>query len=112
MRPQVSRALHVVHAVAMREAWGAPFTRVVGVDAANDDDDIALLSNFDRSALALFCGLADSIGEPNFRVREPFLEKRDEAAHARDGLSGLGGHAKARPFAERRHVVIIENDVK
>ena len=57
-----------MHASAMTPACFHQFVGVVAVLAANDDDNIRFLRQFDGRILPLLRWLANGVNEPNFGI--------------------------------------------
>ena len=66
LHAQVARVLDVMHARTVAGAGRDQFARVVAAGTADDDDDIALLREFDGGSLALLRWLTNGVAELNF----------------------------------------------
>ena len=109
---QIVGRLHVMHARAKTGAGFDQFMRVVAVRAADDDDHVAFLREFDGRVLPLFRRLADGVNETHFGLWKTLANQLHELPDLFNRLRGLGHHAEPRPFAEIGHVLLVQHHVK
>src|SRR5687768_1892175 len=91
---QVICCLNMMNSLTMDAARGDQLPRVVAVRAANDDDDVAALSQFHGGVLSLLGRLADGVHEAHFGLREALADQLHQFADAFDGLRGLRNDAE------------------
>ena len=101
-----------MHAPAMPAASRDEFVRVVAVRAADHDDNLGLLRQFDCGELTLFGGLAHGVDESDFRLGKALANERNQPVHLIDGLRRLGRDADSRARSQTGHVLLGQHHVK
>src|SRR5688572_9497844 len=101
-----------MNARAMAGAGRDEFARIIAVRATDDDDDIALLREFDGGGLALLGRLANGVPEADLRIKKTRANELHEVAHALNGLRGLRDDAKACAWLKLLHILLSQYDIK
>src|ERR1043165_9224053 len=102
----------MVDAVAAFAARRDKFACVIAVAATDDDDQVGLLRQFNRSVLSLFCRLANGVDEANFGIGKAVANQADEMAYLVEWLSGLRGNAKTRVLRKFLNVFLGQYNIE
>src|SRR5690242_3794308 len=88
------------------------FARVVAVRAADDDDHIALLREFNSGSLPLLCRLANRVNETNFGVWKALTDELNQRANFFNRLRRLRRDAETWTLLQHQHVRLGQHDIK
>ena len=109
---QIGGRLDVMNPRAKTRTGFDQLVRVVAVRAADDDDHVAFLRQFNRRVLPLFRRLADRVNETHFRFGKPFANQSHEPPDFVNRLRRLRNDAESRTLAKLRHVFLAKHHVE
>ena len=112
LEPQILCMLNVVNTSAVARTGVHEFTGIVAVRAADNDDHVALLREFDGRVLALFGRLTNGVAKRDFRPWESRPNAACKVTNAFSRLCCLRNDSETRTLAERGDVFFSENDIK
>src|SRR3989442_11709927 len=97
-----------MHMLAETAASLHELSRVVTLSAANDDDDVAVLSHLDSRDLPVLGRLANGVNETHFGIGKCFANQTRQIVHFFKRLGRLRGDSESWTWSETQHIVFVQ----